>query len=534
MTSRHPCFYRVPPQQLHRRNQLTEATQTKVLNTVISVKRTSPALCYEPDFIWKDTNFASLERNIRDLEDEIQTMKTNGLWHTDGRGEDFKQMEVYKNHSKFMKNKIDLLKQEVVKKDSESMALQTKLDTLSNQNSDCKQHIEVLKESLIAKEHRANILQTEVDALRLRLEERESFLSKKISQTQDLIEEKGTLNSEICDLKDMLEVKEKKINILQKKAENLQEQLKDKDKQLDSLGDRVTSLQADTSNTDTALITLEEALSEKIEEAEMYKNENKELKSQLASLQERLSEKEACEAEHIARWNPELSGQLQVVQTEAVHHKEEVEKSNAEVQRLLALLRELQSQRLEQDKRIIELERQVKEQNQKQSVNPGQAGEMSPNTSRQLDDLMSALDKTRKELDATRQQLSSTQNALSERDNEMSRIRADHSKQLTEILQLKQQALLAAVSEKDGCINLLELSPMRNISTSENVMTLRREKERFTNYQKQQAHSRMKHMAEHYEDGHIHPQYSHHSHHGQQRELISPPPEQDDEDGIWA
>ncbi|XP_026124642.1 ERC protein 2-like [Carassius auratus] len=248
MTSRHPCFYRVPPQELHRRNQLTEATQTKVLNTVISVK---------------DTKLASLERNIRDLEDEIQTMKTNGLLHTDGRGEDLKQMEVYKNHSKFMKNKVDLLKQEVVKKESESMALQTKLDTMSNQNSDCKQHIEVLKESLIAKEHRANILQAEVDALRLRLDERESFLNKKIKQTQDLIEEKGTLNSEMCDLKDMLEVKEKKINILQKKAENLQEQLKDKNKQLNSLGDRMTSLQADSSNTDTALITLEEALSEK-------------------------------------------------------------------------------------------------------------------------------------------------------------------------------------------------------------------------------------------------------------------------------
>ncbi|XP_059378866.1 ERC protein 2 [Carassius carassius] len=294
MMSRHPCFYRVPPQELHRRNQLTEATQTKVLNTVISVK---------------DTKLASLERNIRDLEDEIQTMKTNGLLHTDGRGEDLKQMEVYKNHSKFMKNKIDLLKQEVVKKESESMALQTKLDTMSNQNSDCNQHIEVLKESLIAKEHRANILQAEVDALRLRLDERESFLNKKIKQTQDLIEEKGTLNSEMCDLKDMLEVKEKKINILQKKAENLQEQLKDKNKQLNSLGDRMTSLQADSSNTDTALITLEEALSEKVkyickrtrkrasvcslEEAQMYKNENKELKSQLASLQQHLSEKES-------------------------------------------------------------------------------------------------------------------------------------------------------------------------------------------------------------------------------------------------
>ncbi|RXN21883.1 ERC 2 [Labeo rohita] len=196
--------------------------------------------------ITQDTKIASLERNIRDLEDEIQTMKTNGFLHTDGRGEDFKQMEVYKNHSKFMKNKVD--------------------------------------------------------ALRLRLEERESFLNKKIKQTQDLIEEKGTLNSEICDLKDMLEVKEKKINILQKKVENLQEQLKDKDKQLDSLGDRMTSLQADSSNTDTALITLEEALSEKIEEAEMYKNENKELKSQLASLQERLSEKEVGEQKITENW----------------------------------------------------------------------------------------------------------------------------------------------------------------------------------------------------------------------------------------
>lgn len=41
-------------------------------------------------------------------------------------------------------------------------ALQTKLETLTNQNSDSKQHIDVLKESLNAKEQRANTLQTEV------------------------------------------------------------------------------------------------------------------------------------------------------------------------------------------------------------------------------------------------------------------------------------------------------------------------------------------------------------------------------------
>lgn len=49
--------------------------------------------------------------------------------------------------------------------------------------------------------------------------------------------------------------------------ENLQEQLRDKDKQLGNLKDRVKSLQTDSSNTDTALATLEEALSEKVDHA---------------------------------------------------------------------------------------------------------------------------------------------------------------------------------------------------------------------------------------------------------------------------
>ncbi|CAD7685075.1 unnamed protein product [Nyctereutes procyonoides] len=259
----------------------------------------------------EDTKIASLERNIRDLEDEIQMLKANGVLNTEDREEEIKQIEVYKSHSKFMKTKIDQLKQELSKKESELLALQTKLETLSNQNSDCKQHIEVLKESLTAKEQRAAILQTEVDALRLRLEEKESFLNKKTKQLQDLTEEKGTLAGEIRDMKDMLEVKERKINVLQKKIENLQEQLRDKDKQLTNLKDRVKSLQTDSSNTDTALATLEEALSEKeriierlkeqrerddrerLEEIESFRKENKDLKEKVNALQAELTEKES-------------------------------------------------------------------------------------------------------------------------------------------------------------------------------------------------------------------------------------------------
>lgn len=60
---------------------------------------------------------------------------------------------------------MDQVKQDLSRKDTQLLGLQTKLETLTNQFSDSKQHIEVLKESLTAKEQRAAILQTEVGTL---------------------------------------------------------------------------------------------------------------------------------------------------------------------------------------------------------------------------------------------------------------------------------------------------------------------------------------------------------------------------------
>ncbi|XDV24535.1 hypothetical protein PO909_028668 [Leuciscus waleckii] len=228
-------------EDLHRRYEgAPESAKTKALQTVIEMK---------------DSKISSLERSLRDLEDEIQMLKSNGALSTGEREEEMKQMEVYRSHSKFMKNKveqlkdelaqseaqgeelrkraaelqqevsaIDQVKQDLSRKDTELMGLQTKLETLTNQFSDSKQHIDVLKESLTAKEQRAAILQTEVDALRLRLEEKETTLNKKSKQIQEMSEEKGTLNGEIHDLKDMLDVKERKVNVLQKKVKAVADQ----------------------------------------------------------------------------------------------------------------------------------------------------------------------------------------------------------------------------------------------------------------------------------------------------------------------
>uniref|UniRef100_A0A672YA72 ELKS/RAB6-interacting/CAST family member 2 n=1 Tax=Sphaeramia orbicularis TaxID=375764 RepID=A0A672YA72_9TELE len=564
-------------EELHRRNQLhQDPSKTKALQTIIEMK---------------DTKIASLERNIRDLEDEIQMLKANGLLNTEDREEEIKQMEVYKNHSKFMKTKIDQLKQELSKKESELLALQTKLETLNNQNSDCKQHIEVLKESLTAKEQRAAILQTEVDALRLRLEEKESFLNKKTKQLQDLTEEKGTLAGEIRDMKDMLEVKERKINVLQKKIENLQEQLRDKDKQLGNLKDRVKSLQTDSSNTDTALATLEEALSEKeriierlkdqreredrerLEEVESYKKENKDLKEKVNSLQIELTEKESSlidlkehasslassglkkdsklksleiaieqkkeecskletqlqkkahevEQQSGSRGNPEYVDRVKLLEKEVSYYKDEASKAQTEVERLLDILREVETEKNDKDKKIAELERQGGKDQTKKGPNiklgpqgdkkglgqdPRKDGSME--TGHHLKELMNTLERTRQELDATKQRLSSTQQSLQERDTHLTNMRQERRKQLEEILDMKQQALLAAISEKDANIALLELSASNKKKTQEEVLGLKRDRDKLMHQLKQHTQSRMKLIADNYEDEQYHPHGPHH------------------------
>uniref|UniRef100_A0A8C2UZ11 ELKS/RAB6-interacting/CAST family member 2 n=1 Tax=Chinchilla lanigera TaxID=34839 RepID=A0A8C2UZ11_CHILA len=600
-------------EELHRRSQLQpEPAKTKALQTVIEMK---------------DTKIASLERNIRDLEDEIQMLKANGVLNTEDREEEIKQIEVYKSHSKFMKTKIDQLKQELSKKESELLALQTKLETLSNQNSDCKQHIEVLKESLTAKEQRAAILQTEVDALRLRLEEKESFLNKKTKQLQDLTEEKGTLAGEIRDMKDMLEVKERKINVLQKKIENLQEQLRDKDKQLTNLKDRVKSLQTDSSNTDTALATLEEALSEKeriierlkeqrerddrerLEEIESFRKENKDLKEKVNALQAELTEKEsslidlkehasslasaglkrdsklksleiaieqkkeecskleaqlkkAHNIEDDSRMNPEFADRLKQLDKEASYYRDECSKAQAEVDRLLEILKEVENEKNDKDKKIAELEsltlRHMKDQNKKvanlkhnQQLEKKKNAQLLEEVRRrednladnsqhlQIEELMNALEKTRQELDATKARLASTQQSLAEKEAHLANLRIERRKQLEEILEMKQEALLAAISEKDANIALLELSASKKKKTQEEVMALKREKDRLVHQLKQQTQNRMKLMADNYDEDHHHYHHHHHHHHHRspgrsQHSNHRPCPDQDDEEGIWA
>ncbi|XP_030576582.1 ELKS/Rab6-interacting/CAST family member 1-like [Archocentrus centrarchus] len=694
-------------EELHRRYEAApESTKTKALQTVIEMK---------------DAKISSMERGMRELEEEVMMLKSNGALSSEEREEEIKQMEVYRSHSKFMKNKVEQLKeelthsesekeelrqranelqrevsameqakQELSRKDSELLALRTKLDTLNNQFSDSKQHVDVLKESLTAKEQRAAILQTEVDALRLRLEEKESLLSKKSQQISELTEEKSTQQGEITDLKDMLDVKERKVNVLQKKIENLQDQLRDKEKQLSGLKDRVKSLQTDTSNTDTALGTLEEALAEKEriierlkeqrereerekgEEVESSKKELKELREKVSQLQAELADREtsvldlkekasslasstlkkdnrlksleisleqkkeeciklenqvkkAQSAAAESQANTELSEQISSLEQEVTRYKEDAGRAQSEVERLLEILREMENEKNDKEKKIHELERnpaashlwrsqqsgkqapppvasqqpmgglvwdylgtlasrqmkdqskkvanlkhkeqveksknaQLMEEAKKREDNLNESSQQIKDSLRQkedrieeleealresvqitaerevvlaqeeqartqaetqlshipmhefttsgfrwskVEDLLVAMEKVKQELEVMKAKLSSTQLSLAEKEGHLTALRAERRKHLEEVLEMKQEALLAAISEKDANIALLELSSSKKKKTQEEVAALKREKDSLVQQLKQQTQNRMKLMADNYEDDHL-------------------------------
>ncbi|MED6262454.1 ERC protein 2, partial [Ataeniobius toweri] len=116
---------------------------------------------------------------------------------------------------------------------------------------------------------------------------------------------------------------------------------------------------------------------------------------------------------------------------------------------------------------------------------PRKEGSLESGHHLKLEELMSTLERTRQELDATKQRLSSTQQSLQERDTHLTNMRQERRKQLEEILEMKQQALLAAISEKDANIALLELSASNKKKTQEEVLALKRERDKLMHQLKQ-------------------------------------------------
>lgn len=107
--------------------------------------------------------------------------------------------------------------------------------------------------------------------MRNRLEEKNRMIEKKTQGVLQTQQERNRTATELAEIKEHMDIKDRKINVLQRKIENLEDLLKEKDNQVDMARARLTAMQAHHCSSEGALTSLEEAIGDKEKQMNMLR-----------------------------------------------------------------------------------------------------------------------------------------------------------------------------------------------------------------------------------------------------------------------
>lgn len=107
--------------------------------------------------------------------------------------------------------------------------------------------------------------------MRNRLEEKNRMIEKKTQGVLQQQQERNRTVTELAEIKEHMDIKDRKINVLQRKIENLEDLLKEKDNQVDMARARLTAMQAHHCSSEGALTSLEEAIGDKEKQMNMLR-----------------------------------------------------------------------------------------------------------------------------------------------------------------------------------------------------------------------------------------------------------------------
>jgi ELKS/RAB6-interacting/CAST family protein 1 len=240
----------------------------------------------------KDSRMKQLEIQVQQLQDELNATKTSisrnnlsnessldAAAHSTGVSPQHSRAphqtpvnELQRANEKFFKEKIESLKFELSRKETELEQLKTKYETCESKERDLQHYLTLLKESIATKDQQITMQQSEVNDLRTRLREKETFIEKKNQQLQTIQLEKHQRDSDIGELRDQMDIKERKINVLNRKIDNLEEQLKDKEMQINTLRSKLTTNSSSMFHSNV-MQTLEQTLEQKEKQIEKLTKE---------------------------------------------------------------------------------------------------------------------------------------------------------------------------------------------------------------------------------------------------------------------
>lgn len=103
------------------------------------------------------------------------------------------------------------------------------------------------------------------------MEEKNRLIEKQTQGVLQTQQDRNRTATELTELKEHMDIKDRKINVLQRKIENLEDLLKEKDNQVDMARARLTAMQAHHCSSEGALTSLEEAIGDKEKQMNMLR-----------------------------------------------------------------------------------------------------------------------------------------------------------------------------------------------------------------------------------------------------------------------
>uniref|UniRef100_F1KTM5 ELKS/Rab6-interacting/CAST family member 1 n=1 Tax=Ascaris suum TaxID=6253 RepID=F1KTM5_ASCSU len=479
------------------------------------------------------------DRRIADLEEELARLRAHGV----DAPRNFTDKSVTSHELHTLRMKMERSEMELAQKTSELAAAQTRLQAATEENADLRKHLGVLRDSTSAKEQHATLLQSDIEALRAKLETKNGQIEQKEKLCERLESELTLTRGQLADLRETNKSCEQRMSQLVARLDALESVLREKEQELEKTKQKLLAqpdvqmerhmqLQIDEANREkTRLQCLIDDLrrnaeKEKTQQLETFQEQNRQLTATIESLQKELSDRQILlesQNEKIGDLDRELCSaeRQRKEQPSQQTNDEQVAEARKEIESLLRMVQTLEKEKSSLFSQCKQLQSTLEEVHKEGSLAATTTAHrtdtltLSTNGTlkNRVEELEEALRESvsitaERELHVAQQKQLNQQLALqlSESRREVCELRkmvkelssgdreemlrsfeAERRKHLEQLLQLKHEALVAAIAEKDAHIALLEQSHER---PRDEIETLRTHKEKLIEKLKQENERR--------------------------------------------
>ncbi|KAK0400266.1 hypothetical protein QR680_003430 [Steinernema hermaphroditum] len=463
------------------------------------------------------------EAHIVELEEELKRLKVGAA----NRPLDFTNKSISTHELHTLKMKMEKSEMELAHRSNELSSTLAKLRAAEESNGDFSRHIQLLKDSVMAKDQQISLLHEDVDALRKKLESKNQLIEHRDVTIKNLETMLENVRSQLTDSSQAVKDSEQKLTQMNRRTDHLESTLREKEHELENAKHRLQA-QPDVVFEKEMKIRLENAERDKVklqqnideirknaecerhEQLEAFKEQTRKDRIQIESLQKELSDRQILlesQNEKIGDLDGELkrnieSGRLFKIDADKAKLQAQLEEARSEVDRLLKIVQNLEKERTmlttkctqlqirttpdgtsaeaigtsgrattTMKNRIDELEEALRESvsiTAEREMHVAQQKQINNQLTTQLNDAVRELATLRKELHET------PRNKDHEAVNRA--FEKERQKHLEQLLQLKHEAIVAALGEKDAHIALLEMSPREDVRDQLDTLRKHREK----------------------------------------------------------